>query len=98
MPASILLELLVAAIASGVVAPLASILKRFVNNRQHTVRITLPNGEEIHLELDDRLSEEKTSELVMSAIRSAQTGDKGAMQRTIEASHNASSEARAEAA
>jgi hypothetical protein len=100
-PNPILIEALgsvvVAAVASGIVAPLASTLKRFVRNREHTVSVRLPNGREVRLELDNRLSSDRTSELIEAAITSAKLGDDAAVERTIAASHAASQEARAAA-
>jgi Effector Associated Constant Component 1 len=82
------------AVASGVVAPLAATLKRFVRDREHTVSVKLPNGKEVRLELDNRLSSDKASELIQAAIASANGGDEAAVKRTIDASHAASQQAR----
>lgn len=83
-----------AAVASGIVAPLAATLKRFVRDREHTVSVRLPNGKEVRLELDNRLSPDEASELIQAAIASANVGDEAAVKQTIDASHAASQQAR----
>jgi membrane-associated two-gene conflict system component 1 (EACC1) len=82
------------AVASGIVAPLAFTLKRFVRDREHTVSVRLPNGKEVRLELDDRVSPDRASELIQAAITSANLGDEAAVKRTIEVSHAVSQQAR----
>ena len=48
----------VAAVGSSLVAPLASFLKSRVRGSARTVIVKLPTGQEVRLELDDRLSRE----------------------------------------
>jgi ABC-type phosphate transport system permease subunit len=87
----------IAAIGSGIVAPLVSSLKRAVGGRQHTVAVKLPSGKQVRLDLDTRLSTEKSSALIASAVRSAGVGDDAAIERTVDASRAASQEVRAAA-
>jgi len=85
------------AAASGIVAGFASVLKRIVRDREHTVSVKLRDGKEVRLELDNRLSPDKASELIRAAIASANSGDDAALKQTIDASHAASQKARATA-
>jgi hypothetical protein len=82
-------------IAAGVAAPLSSALRRIVRETEHTAAVRLPSGKEVRLELDDRLSAGKVSELVAAAVSSANSGDEKAVRRAVDASHVASQRTRA---
>ncbi|MFG5121803.1 hypothetical protein [Methylorubrum sp. POS3] len=91
-------KIAVAVLGSGIGASLASAIKTLISQKQHSVAVKLPSGKEIVLEIDDRLSQEKVSELISAAVRSAQSGDEDGVKRVIDASHAASLEARMGAA
>lgn len=89
-----LASVLVSAVAGGIASLLVSKLKQVISSRERTVSVRLPSGQEVRLEIDNRLSADEVSALVSAAVRSAQSGDEAGIRRVIDASHAASQKAR----
>lgn len=88
-------EVLAAAIAGAVAAPLLSLVKKwFADKTEASIKIKMRTGETVTLDLDPRLGRDRASELVEEAVKSVQSGDASAVQKVVEVSHSESERAR----